>query len=158
MVDFFFKTDFRLYVFAVKLMSPLQFRIFLTYLIPFTVYFCISGMALMGQMRRVGKDGKDLPLWQAILINIGLMVLGFVIFLAWEYAPLFAGGVQASAATPNGPLYVIVAYQFIPLLGIAAAISTYFFRKTGHIYVGAFLNAILITWIIVAGTATHFAF
>jgi pimeloyl-ACP methyl ester carboxylesterase len=158
MVDFFFKTDFRLYVFAVKLMSPLQFRIFLTYLIPFTIYFCISGMALMGQMRRVGKDGNDLPLWQAILINIGLMVLGFVIFLVWEYAPLFAGGVQASAATPNGPLYVIVAYQFIPLLGIAAAISTYFFRKTGHIYVGAFLNAILITWIIVAGTATHFGF
>ncbi len=158
MVDFFFKTDFRFYVFAVKLMSLQQFQIFLSYLVPFIIFFLISGMTLMGQMRRVGKDGKDLPLWQAMGVNIGLLVLGFVLFLLWEYIPLYAGGVQASAATPNGPLYVIVAYQFIPLLGIAASISTYFFRKTGHIYVGAFLNALLITWIIVAGTATHFAF
>jgi hypothetical protein len=39
---------------------------------------------------------------------------------------------------------------------VVALVSTYFFYKTGHIYVGAFLNAILITWIIVAGTATQF--
>jgi hypothetical protein len=158
LVDFFFKTDFRLYVFAVKLMSPLQFQIFLAYLIPFIIFFAISGMALMGQMRLTGKNGEDVPLWKAILVNVGLMILGFVIFLLWEYIPLYAGGIQTDLATPNGPLYVIVAYQFIPLLGIAGAISTYFFRKTGHIYVGAFLNAIVVTWIIVAGTAIHFAF
>ncbi|HEY9076255.1 MAG TPA: alpha/beta hydrolase [Anaerolineaceae bacterium] len=158
LVDFFFKTDFRFYVFAVKLMTPLQFQIFLCYLVPFILFFGISGMALMGQMRLAGKNGKDLPLWQAILINIGLVTLGFVFFLFYQYLPLYGGGVQADAATPNGPLYAIVSYQFIPLLGIAAAISTYFFRKTGHIYVGAFLNGIIITWIIVAGTATHYAF
>jgi len=30
--DFFFKTDFRIYVFTVKLRDPLQFRICLVYL------------------------------------------------------------------------------------------------------------------------------
>jgi hypothetical protein len=35
--DFFFKTDFRIYVFAVKLKEPLQFRIYLVYLIPFFI-------------------------------------------------------------------------------------------------------------------------
>lgn len=35
--DFFFKIDFRIYVFAVRLMSALQFRIFLVYLIPFFI-------------------------------------------------------------------------------------------------------------------------
>ncbi len=59
---------------------------------------------------------------------------------------------------PNDPLTTIIMYQFIPVLGITGAISTYFFRKTGHIYVGAFLNTLVFAWIIVAGTATHFAF
>jgi hypothetical protein len=57
----------------------------------------------------------------------------------------------------NDPLTTIVMYQFIPVLGIAGAISTYFFRKTGHIYVGAFLNTLVLAWIIVAGTAIQFA-
>ncbi len=157
LVDFFFKTDFRLYVFAVKLFSPLQFHIYLAYLIPFIIFFGISGMALAGQMRLLGKGG-EVPLWKAILVNVALMILGFVIFLLWEYIPLYGGGIQTDAANANGPLYVIVAYQFIPMLGIAGAISTYYFRKTGHIYVGAFLSAMIVTWMIVAGTATHFQF
>ncbi len=157
LADYFFKVDFRIYVFAVKLMSPLQFQIFLAYLVPFILFFGISGLALSGQMRLTDKNG-DVPLWKAIAVNVALMILGFILFLIYEYLPLYGGGMQADATNANGPLYVIVAYQFIPLLGIAGAISTYFYRKTGHIYVGAFLNAILITWIIVAGTATHFAF
>lgn len=157
LVDFFFKTDFRLYVFAIKLMSPLQFQIYLAYLVPFIIFFGISGMALAGQLRLTDKKG-EVPLWKAIAVNVALMTLGFVIFLLYEYIPLYGGGLQTDAGTPNGPLFVIIAYQFIPLLGIAGAISTYFYRKTGHIYVGAFLNAMVVTWIIVAGTATHFAF
>ena len=30
--------------------------------------------------------------------------------------------------------------------------------KTGHVYVAGFIVAMLITWIVVASTATHFAF
>jgi len=40
---------------------------------------------------------------------------------------------------------------------IAALVYTYFFRKTGHVYTGAFLIAILIVWIVVASQATHIA-
>jgi hypothetical protein len=49
-------------------------------------------------------------------------------------------------------------FQFFPLFAIAAMVSTYYYRKTGHIYTGAFLNAMLVTWIVVAGQATHFPF
>jgi hypothetical protein len=31
-------------------------------------------------------------------------------------------------------------------------------RKTGTVFAGAFTRAIFITWVIVAGQATHFAF
>ncbi len=60
-------------------------------------------------------------------------------------------------ALPNDPLTTIVMYQFIPILGISGAISTYFFRKTGHVWVGAFLNTLVFVWIMVAGTAIQFA-
>ena len=40
---------------------------------------------------------------------------------------------------------------------IVAAISTYFYRKTGTVWTGAFINALFITWYIVAGQAIQFA-
>ena len=56
------------------------------------------------------------------------------------------------------PLLSIVAFQFVPLMIIVGLLLTFYFYKTGRIYTGAFLVAILITWYIVAGQAIHFAF
>ena len=49
-------------------------------------------------------------------------------------------------------------FQYIPIFAIVGWVTTYFYRKTGHIYVGAFLNTMLITWIVVASQAIHFKF
>ncbi|HQP61759.1 MAG TPA: alpha/beta fold hydrolase [Anaerolineaceae bacterium] len=153
--DFLFKTDFRFYVMAVKLLSPLQARIALVYAIPLLAFFLMSGVLLNGQLRLARKDGRDVSLGTAMLVNVAQMILGFIILLVVQYIPLYAGGTLANAAEP---LFTIVAYQYLPLLTIAALVSTFFFRKTGRVYVGAFLNAMLIAWIIVAGTAIHFPF
>ena len=88
-------------------------------------------------------------------MNIILLIGGYILFLIFQYAPLFGGG---TLAIPEGHLLGIVLFQFIPIFMIVALVSTYFYRKTGHIYVGAFINAMLVTWIVVAGQATHFAF
>lgn len=149
LVDFFFKTDFRFWVLAIKPLSPLQFRIFLGYLIPFTLFFLMLGVALNGQLRKNVKMGT------AMWINIALLIGGIVVLLLVQYIALFTTGLMA---IPEEPLLTIVAYQFVPLLAIVALLTTFFFRKTGRVWTGAFLCAILITWIIVAGQATHFAF
>ena len=149
LVDFFFKTDFRFWVLAIKPLSPLQFRIFLGYLIPFTLFFLMLGVALNGQLRRNVKMGT------AMWINIALVIGGIVVLLLVQYIALLSTGLMA---IPAEPLLTIVAYQFVPLLAIVALITTFFFRKTGRVWTGAFLCALLITWIIVAGQATHFAF
>ncbi len=150
--DWLFKTDFRLWVLAVKLMSPLQFRIFLAYLLPFAFFFVVLGMVLHGEMRRAA-DGEP-SLRSELIVNVLLMITGFIILLLVQYMPLLSGGVLPLGES----LLTIVAFQFVPLLTMVALVSTYFYRKTGHVYVGAFLNAMLITWIIVAGQATHWAF
>ncbi len=148
-----FKSDYRFWVFAIRPMTALQFRIFLCYLIPFAFYFLVISMILHGELRR-GRTG-EIRLWQEMLINIFLMITGYILFEAVAYGPLFAGGTLASLV-PS--LWYIVMFQFFPIFAIAALIMTYYFRKTGHVYAGAFMCAILVTWIVVAGQATHFAF
>jgi pimeloyl-ACP methyl ester carboxylesterase len=157
MMDFFFKVDFRFWIVALKPMNSLQFRIFLGYLIPFAIYFLILATVLHGQMRRVQKNGKDISLSSALLINIALMILGIVILLVYEYGTLFTTGALPNPTSPES-LLAIIAIQFVPILAIVALISTYFFYKTGRIYVGAFLNTIFVVWYIVAGQAIHWPF
>ncbi|PKO12844.1 MAG: alpha/beta hydrolase [Chloroflexi bacterium HGW-Chloroflexi-10] len=146
----FFQTDYRFWVFAVKPLNALQFRITLSYIIPFIFFFLISATILYGQLRKNG-----LGLGKEMLVNLGLLVVGYVGLLAYQYIPLFAGGTLSKAAEP---LWTIIAFQFLPLMSIAALVQTYFYRKTGHVYVGAFMSAMIITWIVVASQAIHFTF
>ena len=86
-------------------------------------------------------------------MNAFVLSCGIGNLLLIQYIPLFAGN---TLMWPNENLLGIVAVQIIPLMVIVATISTYFYHKAGHVYVGAFLNAIFITWYIGAGQATHF--
>ena len=153
--DWLFKTDFRFFVFAIKLMTPLHFQIFLCYLIPFIFFCLVLGTALNGQLRLCQEGGTSIPLGRAMFINLIIMIIGIIGLLVYQYIPLLSGG---TLTIPGEPLLTILGYQFIPLLGIVGLVTTYFFRKTGHIYVGAFLSAMLITWIVVAGQVIHFKF
>jgi hypothetical protein len=148
-----FLIDFRFWVVAVKEMSGIQFRIFLQYLPFFTFFFVVLGLALSGQHRPAREDGTPVSLGHEMLAYVGLLVIGFIVLLAVNYIPLFMGN-----PLPSDPLLTIVAIQFVGLLTIVGAFMAWFFRKTGSIYTGAFLSAMFITWVIVAGQATHFAF
>ncbi|MBE2267894.1 MAG: alpha/beta fold hydrolase [Anaerolinea sp.] len=152
LVDWVFKTDFRLWVLALKPMSFLHFHIMLAYLIPFAFFFVVSSLVLQAQMRQTRPDGSPVSLWRAILVNAAILTVPIIVMLLIQYLPLMAGN-----PLPLGePLLTIVGIQFVPLLFIVAAISTYFFRKTGTIWVGAFINALFVTWYIVAGQAIQF--
>ena len=56
--------------------------------------------------------------------------------------------------TSDDILFSIMAFQLLLIFTIVALAYTYFFRKTAHIYVGAFLCALLVTWILVASQPT----
>ncbi len=152
--DQVFKIDFRLWVLAFKGMSARHFGIMLAYLPFFGLFFLVLSTTLTSQLQRFSANGKPIALGWQMLINVAILIVGFIALLLYQYIPLLSGSTM-----PLGePLLSIVAFQFIPLMAIVACILTYFFRKTGRIYTGAFLCAMLITWYIVAGQATHFAF
>ena len=154
LADWIFKIDFRLWVLAFKLMNARQFGIMLAYLPFFGFFFLVLSTALAGQLRRVDAAGNPIGLGRAMLINVVLLIVGFVGLLLIQYIPLLTGGVMPLAE----PLLTIVAFQFIPIMAIVALLLTYFMYKTGRIYTGAFLCALLVTWYIVAGQAIHFPF
>ncbi|MEQ9398705.1 MAG: alpha/beta fold hydrolase [Longimicrobiales bacterium] len=143
-----FTTDHRFWVFAVKPMSSVQARAALGYVVPFTVFFVVYGTVLSGQLRRgTGLAGEAAT-------AVVLSTVGFLGLIAVQYTPLFLGGTLAIASEP---LWSIIAFQFVPIMTLAAPVAVYFRRVTGRIWVGAFLNGLLVTWIVVASQATHVA-
>lgn len=144
-----FNTDARIWIFNAKVITPYHFSIILSYVIPFALYFLMLGVILHGELR-----SPRLSIGGEMIRNTGILVIGFVIFLLVEYIPLLAGN---TLFTSDQPLLSIVAFQFIPVYIIIGLLTTYFFRKTGRIYAGAFICAILITALIVTSTATQYA-
>lgn len=144
--DYFLNVDFRFWVVAVKVMSPTQVGLFLVYLVPFTIFFLVLSLSLHTQLARY----RSLAL--TMLANGAILCGGIALMLVVQYAPLLSGGTLALASQP---LLSIVAFQFFPVLFVAGLISTFCFERTGSIYTGAFVNGILVTWYLVAGTATQ---
>jgi uncharacterized protein len=151
--DAAFLIDFRIWVMAFKPMGWSQFMIMLKYIVPFLVFFIVNGALLHGQFRI--KEGKTeaATAWKWFLANVGINTLGIVVLIITQYIPLFV----KEEMDVTKALLSIVAFQFVFINFLVATISTFFFRKTGTIYTGAFINAILVTWYIVSGQAVQYA-
>jgi pimeloyl-ACP methyl ester carboxylesterase len=150
LTDYVFDVDYRIWVFGIKLLSPLQMGIAMLYLIPFSLFFIIVATVLHGQLRCDNWSfGKEL------VMNWLLLSVGYLLLLIMQYTPLLMGGTLLIASEP---LWSIIALQFVPLMTIAAVVFTVAYRVTGRVYTGAFINALIITWVIVASQATHYAF
>ena len=155
LADLAFKIDFRFWIVALKLMSARQFAIFLIYLVPFTAFFVIA-------LHLLHRNFSTMATARAALYftNILALTLGFIVLLALQYGTLWIGGKLFNPLPDPGfvPLSTIVAIQFVPLLAIVAIISTFTWRRTGSSLPGALISGVLVTWYIVAGTATQAAF
>jgi hypothetical protein len=139
LADFLFNIDFRFWVIALKKLSADQFIMFLLYLPLFAVFFLALSLTLHRVDRPAHVDGL-------------LLCGGFFLLLVVQYAPLLAGG---TLLLPMFPLHSIIAFQFVPVMFFVGFVSSYCFTRTSNIYTGAFVNSVLVTWYIVAGTATQ---
>jgi pimeloyl-ACP methyl ester carboxylesterase len=155
LADLAFKIDFRFWIVALKLLSGRQFLIALIYLVPFTAFFVIALNVLHRNFSTMAT-----PRGALYLTNIAALSLGFVVLLALQYGTLLAIGRLINPLPDPGfvPLSTIVAIQFVPLLAIVAVISTFTWRRTGTSLPGALICGMLVTWYVVAGTATQAAF
>ena len=146
--DFLFKSDFRFWVVALKLLSPQQFGWFLIYLVPYTICFVVMFRAL-ARLAVKGDSGR-----RQYRTGLAALAGGFLLFLIAQYGPLFLTG---ALPIPTEALNAIISIQFLPLMAIVAAIAVFTWRRTNSALPGAFISGLFVTWYIVAGTAVQFA-
>ena len=156
LADLVFKVDFRFWIVALKLLSGKQAVMALIYLAPLTAFFVI---ALHVMHRNFSTLSASRP--AVYLTNIAALAGGFVMLLGLQYGALWLTGQlidPAPAVITGMALNTIVAIQFIPVMAIVAVIATFTWRRTGSSLPGALICALLVTWYVVAGTATQAAF
>ncbi len=155
LADLLFKIDFRFWIVALKLMSAKQFLIFLIYLVPLTAFFVIALHLLHRNFSTMGAGRGAL-----YLTNFLALTLGFIVLLVLQYGALWLAGKLINPLPDPAfvPLSTLIAISFVPLLGIAAVIATFTWRRTGSSLPGALICGIFVTWYVVAGTATQAAF
>jgi pimeloyl-ACP methyl ester carboxylesterase len=146
-VDAAFKTDYRFWVLGLKPLDGRHALMAIPYLVLWSVFFLVAFRALAANLAVKGEG---------FVVQAGgwklAMSLGFIVLLIVEYATLFRTGLLL---TPAEPLNTIVAIQFVPLLASFGAIAAVTYRRTNSYVPGALICALLLSWYVTAGTATH---
>jgi hypothetical protein len=117
------------------------------YFVLWAIYFLVAFRALAANLAVKGEGF----MMQAGAWKLA-MSLGFIVLLVVEYATLLQTGLLL---TPSEPLNTIVAIQFVPLLATVGAIAAITYRRTNSYVPGALICALLLSWYVTAGTATH---
>jgi hypothetical protein len=141
--------DFRAWVVNLQPMNTARWEAFFGYLIPFAIYFVAQGILFAGFLR--WKNGKA-PLRQEMVVNSIVLTLGALVWILILYLPLISGGTQpfgADSAVSAG----LGGIYYIPLLvlwPLVACLYTYYYRKTGRVFVGSFMVTAYIVWTLAA--------
>lgn len=147
LIDRVFHTDIRFWIVAAKLPSARQLGIAAIYIVPITLAFLVTLKTLCHVLTVRGDAGIARYSWAILALTSG-----FIVLLGFIYGIFFATG---SLISSFDPLSTVIALQFVPVLGAAAVIAIFTWRRTGSHRPGAILVGILVTLYTVAGTATQ---
>jgi hypothetical protein len=146
-----FIVDFRfLFPFASDL-TPERAWLCLRYFPFILVGFVFMGVFLHGQLRRRAK-GSRLATWLSWSFwNLVAMITPILLFLLIQYVPLFTTGFIPLVG-PGGMFVAFIhgLFHIIGVLIVVIPISTWFYQLTGKVYLGALVNAMIVTWMFVS--------
>lgn len=145
--------DFRMWLVTLMPMSIARWGAFFGYLLPFGLYFVAQAIIFAGFLR--WRGGKA-PLWQEMLVNSITLTLGALVWLVLCYAPLLSGGTMIFGSDPMTVTSAgMGGINYIPMLvlwPLVASLLTYYYRKTGRIFVGSILATVVVVWSLAAST------
>ena len=135
---------------------------FFVYLPFYAAFFLVNaGVKLYGQLRipELARRGErsgaltQLAWWgYSVLVMLG----GVFIIVLIEYIPFFLGfgpGADLLFSSLFGGPFMSVMILLIPQFAIFFFLSTWLFRKSGTVYTGSFVVAILASWVLSGGSA-----
>lgn len=126
-------------------------RMWLIYFPFILVGFLQLGFFLHGQIRisRGNNWIKTFIKWSTK--NTLVLIFPLILFLLIQYLPIFIAGVIPIVG-PGGMLvsFTMNLFHIIGVLILVIPIQTWFFQLTKRPYLGAFLNAAIVTWMFVS--------
>jgi dienelactone hydrolase len=152
-----FQLDFRFIWPFFRPFSALRFGQFFVYLPFYASFFTVNvGARLYGQLKLPEYSSPALTqlVWWGYSV---LVMLGGVFLVALvEYIPFFLGigpGVDVFIAPLFGGPFMSVMILLIPQFALFFFLSTWLYSKSGTIYTGSFVLAILASWVMSGGSA-----
>ncbi len=136
--------------------SPRRFGYFWIYLILSLPFFLFNlGTFLFGQARQreYETSAKTQVIWW--LKNCVNGLLGLVIVWLVQYLPYFLNigpGFEVMGLPQYSQMWPLMLFIFVPEYIVLFFFMTWFYRRTGKIYLGALMGASLAMWFSVAGT------
>lgn len=149
LIDYLFKVDYRFWVFSIRTLTPVKWGIWARYLPFYLVFFLMSGLSLNMTTRIRGKSEVLNTALCFICSAFGLFVLCML-----DYGVFFATGYKLFPVVGGAgtSLAGILLWGVIFILPLSALISRFFFKKTGSIWAGAFVNSCVVTLFAVSNT------
>jgi len=154
--DYFFMTDFRIWVVAIRPFGPDLLRLGLfPYMLFFVLFFVVNSISL-NSFNYGTIGGKK---WTNTLIVIIFNVLPAVVLLVMQYGTFMTTGFllfgdHASAAQAPYHMFVVWLFPFLVLLTVTPLISRQIYKVTNNPYLPGIINGIIITMMAVANTLT----
>ena len=150
-----FQLDFRFIWPFFRPFTWLRFGQFLVYLPVYAAFFTINaGVKLYGQLRLPEyKSFTQLAWWgYSILVMLG----GLFIVALIQYVPFFLGfgpGADLFLSSLFGGPFMSILILLVPQFAVFFFFSTWLYRKSGSVYTGSFVLAILGAWVVTGGSA-----
>lgn len=147
--DYFFKTDFRFWVIAIKAFTPDKVGIALKYLPFFLIFYIANAMAING-FNNVAIFKKE---WMNTALMAVFNGLGPLVIVAIQYITFHANGEAHFANISN--IIGIWLFPIVVILPVAAIVSKKIFRETHNPYLAGIINAIVVTLMTCSNTLTQ---
>lgn len=130
---------------------------FFLYLPVFALFYVLNNSAILAKNRtRYSSMKGPKGFWGTFGRTLLTMAGGVLLITLLEYIPFFAqlgpGADLLFGSTFGGP-FMSLLIVFVPQVLVFSLIATILYRKTGNVYAGAFLIAVLSCWIVTGGSA-----
>jgi len=140
-----------------KTFTPARLGQFCVYIPIFALFYVLNNSKIFASMRTAGAyepgtKGFLSCWWRYALVMVG----GTVIVALIEYIPFFLGigpGADVLFSSTFGGPFMSLLILFGPQVIGFSLLCTYFYRRTGQVYTGAFTAAALACWIVTGGSA-----
>ena len=135
---------------------------FLVYIPIFAIFFILNNSKIFASNRVVGTNENGIKAFFKVWWKYALcMVGGILLVVLIEYIPFFmqlGPGADLLFSTTFGGPFMSLLIVFAPQVIVFSFICTYCYKKTGNVFVGALLVAIMACWIVCGGSAILYTF